>query len=335
MDNKKIGTISVILVIALSTMAPLTSAQAIPHGIKGTVYMSDGVTPAPRGTHFSVNDTTSGYYIEGTTGGPSLPGDPFRGYYSVSIMGEDGDEVIIKAWNATHYGITVVTLVGDMEGIDVIINIPLPDTTPPASISNLDEIDKGTTWILWNWTNPPDPDFNYTEVWINGEFKDKVTTPEHSYNATGLNPDTTYEIGTRTVDNSGNVNQTWVNDTATTLSLLIHDINVSTDYAPETNGIKIKYDGTEIPASENLTIGNTYNIYYKIMNEGDYNETVGVTVKIVNSTWHQTIATHTWSIKVGKYHYAPSGGDSWDTSGLTPGNYNLTVNASIPIDDDW
>jgi len=209
------------------------------------------------------------------------------------------------------------------------------DTTPPASISNLDEIDKGTTWILWNWTNPPDPDFNYTEVWIDGEFKDKVTTPEHLYNATGLNPDTTYEIGTRTVDNSGNVNQTWVNDTATTLSLLIHDINVSTDYAPETNGIKIKYDGTEIPASENLTIGNTYHIYYKIMNEGDYNETVDVTVKIVNSTWNQTIATHTWSIKVGKHHYAPSGGDSWDTSGLTPGNYNLTVNASIPTDDDW
>ena len=144
---------------------------------------------------------------------------------------------------------------------------------------------------------------------------------------------------------SANPNQIWVSDSgwmqkgsfgATAIrNLGSHDINVSTKYAPETNGIKIKYDGTEIPASESLTIGNTYCIYYKIVNKGDYNETVAVTVKITNSTWTQTIATHTWSIKMGKYHYAPGGGESWDTSGLAPGNYNLTVNASIPIDDDW
>jgi PKD repeat protein len=115
----------------------------------------------------------------------------------------------------------------------------------------------------------------------------------------------------------------------------IHDINVSTDYAPETNGIKIKYDGTEIPASESLTLGNTYDIYYKIVNEGDYNETANVSVIVANSTWTQTVATHIWSINVGEYHYAPGGGDSWDTSGLTPGDYNITVNASIPIDNDW
>ena len=144
---------------------------------------------------------------------------------------------------------------------------------------------------------------------------------------------------------SANPNQIWVSDSgwmpkgsfgATAIrNLGIHDINVSTKYAPETNGIKIKYDGTEIPASESLTIGNTYCIYYKIVNKGDYNETGAVTVKITNLTWTQTIATHTWSIKMGKYHYAPGGGESWDTSGLAPGNYNLTVNASIPIDDDW
>ena len=114
----------------------------------------------------------------------------------------------------------------------------------------------------------------------------------------------------------------------------IHDINVSTDYAPDTNGIKIKYNGTDISASENLTIGNTYRIYYKIVNEGDYNESVDVTVKVANSTWTQTVVTHRWTIKMGHYLY-PSGGDSWNTSALTPGEYNIIVNASIPIDDDW
>ena len=213
--------------------------------------------------------------------------------------------------------------------------IIVKDVTPPTSVSDLNEINVGTTWILWNWTNPPDADFSHAEVWINGKFKENVTAPEHSYNATGLNADTIYEIGIRTVDSFGNVNKTWMNDTAKTLRMPIHDINVSIDYAPETNGIKIKYDGTEISASENLTIGSTYSIYYKIVNEGDYNETVNVTVKIANSTWSQTIATHMWTIKVGKYHYAPSGGDTWDTSRLAPGNYNLIVNITIPIDDDW
>ncbi|MCK4734809.1 MAG: fibronectin type III domain-containing protein, partial [Methanophagales archaeon] len=91
------------------------------------------------------------------------------------------------------------------------------DTTPPESVSDLDEIDKGSTWILWNCTNPIEPDFDYTAVWLDGTFKANITTPEHLYNATGLEPDTSYEIGTRTVDNSSNVNPTWVNDTATTL----------------------------------------------------------------------------------------------------------------------
>ena len=90
------------------------------------------------------------------------------------------------------------------------------DTILPASVSDLSETASGTSWILWKWTNPPEPDFNHVEVWINGEFKANITTPEHSYNATGLSPNTTYEIGTRTVDDSGNINLTWVNDTAKT-----------------------------------------------------------------------------------------------------------------------
>ena len=36
------------------------------------------------------------------------------------------------------------------------------------------------------------------------------------YNATLLTPDTTYEIGIKTVDTTGNINQTWVNHSATT-----------------------------------------------------------------------------------------------------------------------
>ncbi|RLJ00153.1 MAG: hypothetical protein DRP08_06690, partial [Candidatus Aenigmatarchaeota archaeon] len=90
------------------------------------------------------------------------------------------------------------------------------DTTPPASVEGLNETDKGTTWILWKWIYPFEPDFSHTMVYINGMFKANVSAPKHSFNATGLKPNTTYEIGTRTVDVSGNINITWVNDTATT-----------------------------------------------------------------------------------------------------------------------
>ena len=93
----------------------------------------------------------------------------------------------------------------------------LPSTRPPASVTNLSESEAGTTWIYWNWTNPPDDEFNHTEVYINGTFKANVSAPEHTYRATGLLPNTTYEIGTRTVADFGNINTTWVNDTAKTL----------------------------------------------------------------------------------------------------------------------
>lgn len=92
------------------------------------------------------------------------------------------------------------------------------DVTPPSPVSNLNETAKGLTWILWNWTNPPEGDFNHIEVWRDGVFK--INTSGSSYNATGLSPGTTYEIGTRTVDNAGNINQTWVNDSAATLPIV-------------------------------------------------------------------------------------------------------------------
>jgi len=90
------------------------------------------------------------------------------------------------------------------------------DTTPPATVTNLNESATGTTWIYWTWTNPSDSDFNHTEIWINGTFYANVSKPTNYYNATGLSANTTYQIQTRTVDNTGNINTTWVNDTATT-----------------------------------------------------------------------------------------------------------------------
>jgi competence protein ComEC len=58
-------------------------------------------------------------------------------------------------------------------------------------------------------------------------YKGDVTKGTHTYNATGLANNTAYTIGTRTVDTSGNVNQTWVNHTARTGSSGIRNLVVS------------------------------------------------------------------------------------------------------------
>jgi hypothetical protein len=88
---------------------------------------------------------------------------------------------------------------------------------PPGSITNL-QVRRGTTWLNWSWTNPADLDFSHVEVYLDGIWQANVTVSW--YKATGLEPDTEHELGTRTVDLAGNVNDTWVNGTARTWSLV-------------------------------------------------------------------------------------------------------------------
>lgn len=72
----------------------------------------------------------------------------------------------------------------------------------------------GQTWINWNWNNPKDADFSHVMIYLDGIFQ--ANTSAEYYNATGLTPNTNYTINTRTVDLSGNINTTWINDTART-----------------------------------------------------------------------------------------------------------------------
>jgi hypothetical protein len=171
--KQKIG--STIVVAALLIM-PLTVCAAVPmpHGIKGIVYMSDGVTEVPAGTSFSVNDTTSGFFIEGTAGA-----GPHSGWYSVSINGNEGDTVIIRAWNTTHYGERTVILVEDMTGIDVIINRTLG---PEPTVNVFD-------------TGAPDNPYPSIAGTHNGTLKPNVTinvTTLYTYQCAGTGGHTEY-----------------------------------------------------------------------------------------------------------------------------------------------
>ncbi|WP_321430994.1 hypothetical protein [uncultured Methanolobus sp.] len=85
---------------------------------------------------------------------------------------------------------------------------------PPSSVSGLSEMDTGSSWIEWSWVNLQDYDFSHSMIYLDGVFRRNVSAT--SYTAEGLDENTTYEIQVRTVDYIGNVNNSRVNDTATT-----------------------------------------------------------------------------------------------------------------------
>ena len=166
------GAVLIAVVILITTL--VVHAQPQPHGIQGIVYLSDAETEAPWGTNFSVNDTTSGDYIEGTTGV-----GPHSGWYSVSLNGADGDTVVLKAGNVTHHGErTVILTGGDMTDITVFLtNLSVEQQhasspTPTASRSGtggaggatLPEVTPTTTPVLTTPTSEATPVLTLTPV---------------------------------------------------------------------------------------------------------------------------------------------------------------------------
>jgi hypothetical protein len=129
--NKKsmFGALVIIMILAaIVVIAP----PPTPHSIMGYIYQSDGSTQVPKGTNYSINDTTSGYFVKSATNFP-LP--EYSGRYFNTISGVDTDIVILRAWNTTHYGETIFVLNGDMSGINVWINATRAPETNVTIIS--------------------------------------------------------------------------------------------------------------------------------------------------------------------------------------------------------
>ncbi len=126
-----------------------------------------------------------------------------------------------------------------------------PDSIPPATVTDLDEQYMGAHWIQWSWTNPSDLDFNHVEVWVNNTFYENISCPQDYYNVTGLLQDTVYEIQTRTADLYGNVNTTWVNDTARTLQA---NGSVTLDNFEYDQTETVQISGVDWDAGENVTL---------------------------------------------------------------------------------
>ena len=141
------------------------------------------------------------------------------------------------------------------------------DLIPPASIFNLKNT-TDTTWINWTWKNPTDADFNYTMVYLDGILK--TNTSYNYYNATNLTANTSYEIGTHTVDINGNINNTWVNQTAKTMAVP-NNLPVADPNGPYTGteGIPITFDGSGSFDSDGIIVSYEWDF-------GDGNDTTEI-----------------------------------------------------------
>jgi hypothetical protein len=190
----------------------------------------------------------------------------------------------------------------------------LSDTTPPASVTNLTMTGNGTTWLLINWTNPSDSDFDHVMIFKNSTFVANTTSnTTYSYNITGLNSGTAYEITVKTVDTSGNVNQTGKNLTASTAP------NTPASGSPVTVTLQnstvtftsVNASGTTIETSTSQTLPSGYTAvgnYMDISTTATYTAPVTVRVKY-NPT---SIATAGYvESDVRLYHYNASTGQ-WD-----------------------
>ncbi len=97
---------------------------------------------------------------------------------------------------------------------------PVPIVTvpplPPQDVTALRNTTYGPTAITWNWTDPADPSFANVTICLNGVPAGTVERGVQRFTATGLVPNMSYTIGTRTVNAAGVASLTWANHTAWT-----------------------------------------------------------------------------------------------------------------------
>ena len=153
-------------------------------------------------------------------------------YYLTNLAAGANTTVLLTVTDA-RFGSYIVRVTATSEGDStksdtISTKTTVEDTTPPASIINLKNTTYTLTYINWTWNDPADADFSHVMVYLNGSFQVNVSKGTQFHTATELTPDTAYTIGTRTVDASGNINQTWVNHSARTALDIIPPVIIHT-----------------------------------------------------------------------------------------------------------
>ena len=202
----------------------------------------------------------------------------------------------------------------------------MTDVKPPFSISNLHSF-PGSTWVKWTWTNPSDPDFSYTEIYLNSIHQ--TSTSSNFFNATPLTPNTEYTISTRTVDTSGNINTTWVNNTATTQSPSKININLHTGW----NLISVPLNLITWELGDESIVGDPLNVTPKhsLISIYRYNSTSGSFEKcdyFDNWGWSPATGSENFTeLEPGRGYWVMANQDCILTfDGTSPFDLNISIN---------
>ncbi|MDD2777418.1 MAG: hypothetical protein PHI16_00800, partial [Methanocellales archaeon] len=207
------------------------------------------------------NATVNVSLINVTGGNISLTNVPGTDYWT-------NDTIIANIPTTATKNLTITTY--DSSGnCNSSINFTLGvDGTLPTNGVSPTRLAGSKTWIKWTWTNPSievqPNDFNHTMIYINGNWAANVSNTTNYYNATGLNPGSTYEISIHTVDIIGNINTSWSNNTAVTIA------------EQPIGGIAVII----IPKINETTAGNSTNFTIRVRSTQSFQEAIELSITL-------------------------------------------------------
>jgi hypothetical protein len=106
------------LAILLAMLASVVYAPPTPKSVRGTVFYNDNVTQAPSGLTVFINNTNLSQVVYTETYGPLVQ----PGRYIATVNATLGDTILVRSWNATHYGENTGIMGGTSITIDITLN---------------------------------------------------------------------------------------------------------------------------------------------------------------------------------------------------------------------
>mgnify|MGYP001576452904 CR=1 FL=1 len=122
MQNKNLAKAITAFILFIFSAVPASYSIPVPHGVDGTILELDGITKVTAGTDFYVKNNNNGNTVYGTTDS--------NGAYSVSLKGDDGNIIVVRAWNKYNQVNATLTLTGVMRNVNLYLNMTYPPIPP-------------------------------------------------------------------------------------------------------------------------------------------------------------------------------------------------------------
>ncbi len=187
-------------------------------------------------------------YVDGV-----LIAEPTTNSYTVSRLAM-GKSYVIKILGVDQFGNSYAATTYDFK-------MPDPDTTPPATPTNVQVVpDRYTAQV--SWTASPDEDtFGYF-VYLNGTLLNATPTSATSFNITNLKLETEYTVAVAAVDTSGNLSPR-------TLAKSFKTLTLKTAPSQPTNLSAAAYNGAAALTWAPVQSAESYKVYQDGVNVMD------------------------------------------------------------------